>query len=189
MSVRPHALLLAVFAIGTGCKKDDSVTKAMTEARALTDEYREALQEELTAAIQSGGPGAAIEVCHVEAPKIGTRVVGAEKKGWTIQRTALRLRNPANAPNEWQRRGLDALRERMAAGAAPAAAEWHEVVDGRLRYMRAIPLGGLCTLCHGDPATIPEEVRVKLAELYPEDRAVGFAVGELRGAFVVTAPL
>ena len=31
-------------------------------------------------------------------------------------------------------------------------------------------------------------VRQKLAELYPEDRATGFAPGELRGMFWVTVP-
>lgn len=187
MSVRPHALLLACLVACAGCKKDDRVAGAVSEARALTDQYRAALQEELTSALQAGGPARAIEVCQVEAPKIGSRV--ARKEGWTIQRTAFRVRNPANAPNEWQRRGLEVLRERLAAGGEPAGVEWHEVADGRLRYMRAIPLGGMCAVCHGQPESIPQEAKAKLRELYPEDQAVGFSVGELRGAFVVTAPL
>lgn len=181
-------LLLAGLA-GVGCRKDDGVAEAMNGARLLTEAYRDALQGKLTSALNDEGPAAAIRVCNVEAPAIGAKVLGGQREGWMIQRTALRVRNPANAPNEWQRRGLEALQERIERGTAPAAAEWHEVEEGALRYMRAIPLGGMCTLCHGDPESIPQEVKDELARLYPEDRAVGFSEGELRGAFVVTVPL
>jgi hypothetical protein len=34
-----------------------------------------------------------------------------------------------------------------------------------------------------------QEVNERLAELYPEDTATGYAVGDLRGAFVVTRDL
>ena len=42
----------------------------------------------------------------------------------------------------------------------------------------------LCLGCHGK--SIAPEVKAKLAELYPEDKATGFSEGDLRGAFVVT---
>ena len=38
-------------------------------------------------------------------------------------------------------------------------------------------------MCHGK--AIAEEVAQQIAELYPEDRAVGFRPGELRGVFWV----
>ncbi|MBE9562745.1 MAG: DUF3365 domain-containing protein, partial [Proteobacteria bacterium] len=66
--------------------------------------------------------------------------------------------------------------------------EFHEMVeaDGKkqMRYMKAIPTGKPCTVCHGE--TIPPKVQAKITELYPEDKAVGFKVGDLRGAFSIT---
>ena len=45
-----------------------------------------------------------------------------------------------------------------------------------------------CLACHGPAEALDEEVRVALAELYPEDRATGFRSGDLRGWFWVEVP-
>lgn len=57
-----------------------------------------------------------------------------------------------------------------------------ETEDG-FRYMKAIPTKGLCLTCHGEALTEP--VKATLAELYPEDKATGFKVGDIRGAFSI----
>lgn len=157
----------------------------------LTASFQKALKGELMKAIGAGGPAAAIDVCNVKAPRISDEVLNdGEWEGWTIGRTASRIRNPANAPNAWQRRGLAALEKTAGPREASEPVEWHEVTDdGHLRYMRAIWLAPLCTTCHGDPGNLSPEVTEKLRELYPHDQATGYSAGELRGAFVVTAPL
>ena len=43
-----------------------------------------------------------------------------------------------------------------------------------------------CLTCHG--ATVDESVAATIAELYPEDEAIGFAVGDLRGVFWAEMP-
>lgn len=58
--------------------------------------------------------------------------------------------------------------------------------DGGTRYMRAIVLQPLCATCHG--ATLAPPVAEAVAARYPDDRAVGFEVGELRGAFLIDWP-
>jgi hypothetical protein len=50
--------------------------------------------------------------------------------------------------------------------------------------MKAIPTGDVCLLCHG--AQLAPGVSQVLTELYPEDKATGFSMGDIRGAFVVT---
>ena len=66
-------------------------------------------------------------------------------------------------------------------------AEIHEVdpATGELRYLRPILVEPACLLCHGAEEELDPEVRRRLAERYPEDRATGFAEGDLRGAFSV----
>ena len=54
------------------------------------------------------------------------------------------------------------------------------------RYMKAIPTASMCLKCHG--AELAPEVSGALAELYPDDEAVGYSSGELRGAFSVVWP-
>ena len=57
--------------------------------------------------------------------------------------------------------------------------------DGKkqLRYMKAVPTEGACLACHG--TQLSEDVRAGLKEMYPDDRATGYNIGEVRGAIVV----
>jgi hypothetical protein len=40
-----------------------------------------------------------------------------------------------------------------------------------------------CLVCHGEAEAQPAALREALASAYPHDRATGYAVGDLRGAF------
>ena len=79
---------------------------------------------------------------------------------------------------------------RKAAGEDPAAIDRaaFAVCNGKrtFRYMKAIGTQPVCPLCHG--AGIAPEVAARLDALYPEDRARGFEVGDIRGAFSITQP-
>lgn len=172
--------------------KKEAADVPVEEARALTERFGAELKRTLLAAVEEGGPPNAIDVCRTKAPSIAESM---STDGWTIGRTAPRVRNTGNAANSWQRRGLEQLQQRLASedGADPNALEWHEVVEAdgarTLHYMRAIPMGGLCLGCHGPADGLDAAVKEQLATLYPDDQATGFAVGELRGAFVVSRAL
>jgi hypothetical protein len=98
----------------------------------------------------------------------------------------MRVRNPNNAPNDWQKRGLSAIERRLSQGEKPETIEWHSTENGTLRYMRPIMTGAVCLTCHGQKDALPADVKALLEKLYPEDTATGFSAGDLRGAFVVT---
>ena len=158
------------------------------EARDAASELARALQSELASALSAGGPSAGIETCRVRATQIADAVSGPDL---TVGRTALRLRNADNAPDDWETGVLRDFRERLEAGADPASLQtWHvQSRDGERigRWMKAIPMQPQCLVCHGN--AVPEDVADVLSRLYPEDRATGFAVGDLRGAFTVTVEL
>ena len=58
--------------------------------------------------------------------------------------------------------------------------------DNRWGYVEPITVQPLCLACHG--SEIVPDVADRISELYPEDRATGFAVGDLRGVFWVEFP-
>jgi hypothetical protein len=60
------------------------------------------------------------------------------------------------------------------------------VPGGTSGYVEPILLQSPCLACHGD--ALAPEVAARIGELYPEDRAVGFQVGDLRGVFWVELP-
>ena len=57
---------------------------------------------------------------------------------------------------------------------------------GRIGYAEPIFMKPLCVTCHGEALAAP--VRERIAELYPEDRATGFRVGDFRGLFWAEFP-
>ena len=73
-----------------------------------------------------------------------------------------------------------------AAFRCPALADTVVVRENEPVFYRPIRIGvDVCLKCHGDAESLAPEVSDRLAELYPDDRATGFAMGDLRGAFVV----
>jgi hypothetical protein len=63
-------------------------------------------------------------------------------------------------------------------------------LDGKnvFRYMKAIPTGEICLNCHGGDNVKPE-VEAKLTEFYPDDKARGYSIGDIRGAFSIVQPI
>jgi hypothetical protein len=54
-----------------------------------------------------------------------------------------------------------------------------------LRYMKPLIVQSVCNACHGPKENIPAEAKLILGQKYPEDRATGFLVGDVRGAISV----
>ena len=157
-----------------------------TEARQLGEELGAALREELQAALATGGPLAAVGTCRNKALPIANAI--SDRSGWEVGRTSLRVRNPDNAPDFWERQILERFEQRADAGESPATIEQDAVIRAGehryYRYMKAIATAEPCTVCHGE--SIAPALQVRLQELYPDDRATGFRAGELRGAFTMT---
>jgi len=158
-------------------------------SRETVKEFMQTLKKELQTSMQEGGPVNAVSVCNLIAPAIANTY--SVRNGWEVGRTSLRLRNPNNAPDAWERSVLEAFEERKLAGEDPAQMEFHEVVrvdgDKQLRYMKAIPTSRPCLACHGE--ALDSIVKARLEKLYPHDQALGYREGDIRGAFTVTQPL
>ncbi len=132
---------------------------------------------ELTAALEAEGAAHAIRVCSERAPRIAAEV--AEATGVEVGRTSWKLRNAASTPPAWAAQALEARPE------APVLLAGE---DGAFGALLPIRLGGLCVTCHGPADALAEDVSGRLAELYPDDQATGFAEGDLRGWFWMHVP-
>lgn len=172
--------VLVLATAGCGMATEDP---RMVHSRAIASEFQQSLGSALKGAMAEGGPVHALDVCQQQAPAIADAVSTAH--GAEVGRTALRVRNPANAPDEEATAVLKEFQARLAAG--EAAPEHFERRDGgSARYMKAIVMQPMCTVCHG--AALAEPVAQDIAARYPEDEATGFEPGELRGAFLIEWP-
>ncbi len=183
------AILLGA-AVATPALAEKPVDPNVQEARQVIKQFFTRLKGELQSAMKAGGPVNAIEVCKLKAPKITAEV--SNQTGWRVARTSLKNRSPANAPTAWEKKVLEDFEARKAAGADPKTLDHAEIaeVDGKrvFRYMKAIPTGQICLKCHGGKEVSPA-VEARLKELYPNDKARGFKVGDIRGAFVLEKTL
>ena len=162
---------------------------AVGEAKKITKAFGGALKAELKAAIKEGGPINALEVCNTKAGPIAK---DKEKEfNASISRVSLKNRNPDNVPNDWQKAVLEDFDARAAKGEDVKKMGFSEIVehDGKkqLRFMKALPVGDVCTKCHG--SNIDEKVQAKITELYPDDKATGYSKGQVRGAVVILKEL
>jgi hypothetical protein len=158
------------------------------KSRELSTQLGKELKVELGAAIEKGGPVAAIDVCRSRAPAIAARL--SAESGARVGRTALKVRNSGNAPDDLERAVLEQFAGDLASGRVegPLEAAFEIKREGGIErhYLRAIPTEALCLTCHGE--TLATELAAAIAREYPNDQATGFKLGELRGAFRVVWP-
>lgn len=144
----------------------------------LLSPFKGDLQEALRLGLTKG-PVEAIGICRVQAPEIARALA---QDGIRLGRSSHRLRNPANSPPEWVTPILAAYID----NSADRAPRVVPLPDNRLGYVEPILLQPLCLTCHGE--VLAPDVATRIDELYPEDRAVGFNDGDLRGIFWVDFP-
>ena len=160
----------------------------LAEARSVASTVPPQLLAVLTAEIAQGGPASAIGVCRDKAPAMAK--AASAQTGWAIKRVSLKNRNPKAVPDAWERSTLQEFDRRAAAGEPPASLEASTTVTTaaghtEYRYMKALPVQPVCLACHGAPETLAPEVSQQLRTLYPGDQAVGYALGQIRGAMTI----
>ena len=162
------------------------------EARSLASQMILQLGAALKKELATTGPDGAVTVCRDTAPAVAGEL--SRKSGARVGRVSLRTRNPLlGNPDAWEQQVLAEFDRRAAAGEKPELLEFSDTVDepgGRyFRYMKALPVQPLCLSCHGTAENIPEQVKARLALEYPHDRAIGYSIGQIRGAVSVKQPV
>jgi mono/diheme cytochrome c family protein len=173
------ALIPIVFLLSTPVLADDQ--QRIEQSRHLAMELQQQLSSELMAAMKAQGPVHAISVCNERAPDIAEGL--SKSNNAVVGRTALRVRNPNNAPMGEQKAVMDYFQARMAKDPNTVPEVLFTASNGEQHYMRAIPMQPQCAACHG--SNITPDVRNAIAQKYPNDQATGFEVGDLRGSFLI----
>ncbi len=131
----------------------------------------------------------AFEACAMLARPLTAETQDMLPAGVTIKRTSYKYRNPGNAPDRLETEALQhferAYRER---GSLPKHLVQRVETDAAYRFYRPLRIGELCLKCHAAREHLAPEVLRSLEEHYPDDRAVGFVLGDFRGVIRVSIP-
>jgi hypothetical protein len=132
------------------------------------------------------GVVAAAQFCIDSAQALSDEINSGLEKGVTLRRISRKNRNPANRAGADEAPILEAL-ELLAASNAYLPEYIVQVNEkGDYKFYRPIMLSKSgCLACHGDPEGMKEELRNLFRSHYPNDKALDYERGDLRGAFVV----
>ena len=176
------AILLALMCTTATQAEVNSDDPLLDKSRALAQSFGAQLQTALQDALANGGPVEALSVCKDQAPQIASQL--SRESGAKVSRTSRRYRNAGNAPEPWEITVLEHFDTVM--NAEKPLPEHLERHANGTRYMKAIRTQPVCLGCHGENLSV--EVQAALVEHYPHDRAKGYALGDLRGAFSIAWP-
>ncbi|MCB0560997.1 MAG: DUF3365 domain-containing protein [Lewinellaceae bacterium] len=147
-----------------------------TTFSALSGKLRSALQEE-------GVPGA-VAYCNLVAYPLVDSLSQVHQA--TIRRTSLKIRNPKDKPTATELAVLETYHANAEKGASllPGVVA---IDQSTVAYYAPILTQELCLQCHGKIGeTLKAEDYTLVKELYPEDEAIGYQSGDLRGMWSVT---
>lgn len=165
----------------------DIINEAMEWGEEISKEAQEQLMGNLQVAIAEKGTFGALGFCNVEALPIIKEM--GDKYGISIRRVSNDFRNPIDRPSEIEKPLLDAYEYNVETGIENRS-NIQAMENGDLLFTKAIIIsGGMCLNCHGEPGKdIDEETLSKINQLYPEDKARGHQIGDLRGIWSIAIP-
>lgn len=172
--IRIVGIVALVLSAGVAAAQETALSRGAATLAPFKRDLQNALREGL-----ANGPIEAVAACRIHAPRIAE---SHSQDGVRVGRTSDRLRNPANAGPAWVLPVLEAY----LASSADRSPRRVRLGEGRRGYVEPIVLQPLCATCHGE--SIAPDLAARIAELYPQDRAVGFRVGDLRGVFWAEFP-
>lgn len=186
-------LLFVSVLVFTGCvkkvepKKDVKLEEVKMVAGKAAGEFMKELKSILVAEMKKGGPECALNVCSDTAQEFAKNY--SAKKGMEVRRVSFMNRNEANVPDEAEVMWLKECENMMKADNFNKDTVFFRVErtanSKTLHLAKPILLAEECVVCHGTEDQIPGNIKKLIAEKYPDDKAVNFKPGDLRGLVTV----
>ena len=161
--------------------------QVLDTSRYLSQQAFQALSSVLMAQIQAVGPDGAVAFCNERALPLTDSV--AQQLGISIRRIASRYRNPDNAANAEEKAMLASWEKEVKALQQPQP-RWMDQGDTITWYGAITIPNPRCLDCHGllKEGDIHPKTLAQIKRFYPDDRAVNFELGDLRGMWKISYP-
>lgn len=133
--------------------------------------------------IKTNGIISAVRFCNTNALTLTEEVNLHQVKGVSIKRISLKERNPANTPSADEANALQKMQALL--DTQKLSTHYVEETDNAYKYYKPLVITKeVCLKCHGDINKNPKLADF-IKESYPEDKATGYKMGDLRGAILV----
>ncbi|MGM0636005.1 MAG: Tll0287-like domain-containing protein [Bacteroidota bacterium] len=141
------------------------------------------LGKNLMGAIQKKGVLHALEFCNVQAMPLTDSM--ATVHNTKIKRVSDKNINPGNKANSKEIEYINNFKEMVSSGAEPQPII--DETDKKVDFYYPITTNDMCLKCHGTVGKeLKRETYDKILELYPDDKAIGYDVNEVRGIWSIS---
>ncbi|WP_281778149.1 c-type heme family protein [Croceibacter atlanticus] len=169
-------------------KNDDISASAKSKTPAdRGQEYalntKKELGKNLMGTIQKKGTLEAVTFCNKQAYPITDSMAVAQNA--SIRRVSDKPRNPENQANAKELGIIARFKKAIASNEKYQPVT--EIENGTVKFYAPITTNSMCLQCHGSlQKDIEPKVLTALTNLYPEDKAIGYDVNEVRGIWSIT---
>ena len=181
------ALFFALSLLSCSEKKVEISENQVVGMRSTAMEFMKELKGILINQMQTNGVLQAVSVCS-DTAQVLTNNFGVQK-GVYIRRVSFKNRNENNFPDDFEKKVLNKFELLHQNNELNGETEHIEMVrEGEfkyLRYLKPILVQAECLNCHGGENDILPEVKQLITQEYSNDKAVGYMIGDLRGAVSV----
>jgi len=157
----------------------------LEQGKQLALSTKAVLGKNLMGTIQRSGTDAALSFCNERAYPLTDSM--AQQLGARIKRVSDKNRNPNNAASADELAYIASSKALMAGG-QEIKPLIKQTDNGHTGYY-PIYTNQMCLQCHGTPETdIASSTAELIEKLYPNDKATGYGINQLRGIWVVDIP-
>ncbi|WP_304546252.1 Tll0287-like domain-containing protein [Sulfurimonas microaerophilic] len=135
--------------------------------------------------MKHGGAMEALDFCTQEAQNLTGDVNKKLPEGVSVRRITLKTRNPMNMPTDDEAKVLEDLQKKQNSDKALPKHIIKQVGKDTYKFYKPLVITNpVCLKCHGDIQD--DKLKTEISNRYPEDKAIHYKMGDLRGAIVTT---
>ncbi len=171
-------LFIGLFVFACNAKQSFDREKYLKEGKEIAQTTAKTLSGHVKKAIKEKGPIEAINFCKLSAYPLTDSL--SELYKVKISRVAIKNRNPENKATAKDLEIFKKYEELIAKGEKVKPEIKSD--NDKIVFYAPIRLQQACLICHGTPQSeIPDTLFKHIQTLYPDDLAVNFKEGDLRG--------
>lgn len=184
MKLKKTALLLSMMSslLCADASQDTTLQSVINDANMATKTLLQTLQSHMQESMKKGGVMGALDFCSTQAYALTDEVNSKLPSGISTKRVTLKTRNPANEAQSDEMKVLKDLESKKEL--PPYVIE--KVDEHTYKFYKPLVIDKpVCLKCHGD-ISADKNLETAMKEKYPNDKAINYKMGDLRGAVVVT---
>ena len=176
--------LYSTYSIILRIQENRKVEVVKQKANNAVELLAKTLKKNLKTHIEASGLEGAAGFCAYKANEIEQGVNSKLAPNISIKRVSLKNRNPNNYPSGYDLIKLIQFKEKEQYNIPIKDISLYERESYWIAY-KPIYVKKVCLKCHGDDKNLNKQAYKIIEQKYPQDKAVDYKLGDLRGAFVI----